>query len=170
MRHDAAGTNHGAIADRDAGADNRSAADPAVGTDGDGARMFAARAALEVMEWMMRGVDLYGGADECVVADADPAAVKEGATGIDVDIVAEADAVAVVAMEGRTDDGCRGDAGDELFEQLAEAVAVSRHGTHAGQQLLSVPEAGLQLGRLEVGRLAAAHFLDLGAMHGLFDF
>lgn len=108
MRHDAAGTNHGAIADRDAGADNRSAADPAVGADGDGARMLAARAALEIIQWVMGRVDLYGGADEGVVADADPSAVEEGAAGIDVDAVAEADAVAVVAVEGRTDDGRRG--------------------------------------------------------------
>ena len=132
--------------------------------------MLAARAALEIIQRVMGRVDLYGGADEGMVADADPSAVEEGAAGIDVDAVPEADAVAVVAMEGRTDDGRRGDTGDKLFEQLAKAVAVSRHGTHAGQQLLSVPEAGLQLGRLEVGRLAAAHFLDLGAMHGLFDF
>ena len=108
MRDDAAGADHRAVADRDTGADDRSAANPAVGADGDGARMLAARAALEIIQRVMRRVDLYGGTDEGMVADADPSAVEEGAAGIDVDAVPEADAVAVVAMEGRTDDGRRG--------------------------------------------------------------
>jgi len=45
VRDDAARADDGAIADRDTGADDRSAANPAVGADGDGARMLAARAA-----------------------------------------------------------------------------------------------------------------------------
>src|SRR5262249_43254124 len=56
---DAAGADHGAVADVDAGADDGSAADPNVGTDGDGFAEFRSAAQLCIQR-MCRRVDLYG--------------------------------------------------------------------------------------------------------------
>ena len=95
-------------------------------------------------------------------ADADIGAVEKRTVGIDKNMLAEDDAVSVIAMKRWTDDGRGRDTGDQRFEHGSVSVVVSRHHTQLCQQLLGMLETGLHARIRKIRPFAVAHLPDFG--------
>ena len=105
MRYDAAGADHAAVANRNAGTDHGAAADPAVSPDGNGISILPPLAPQAIIERMMRRINLHVGSNQRMRADADIGAVEKRTVGIDKNVLTEDDAVSVIAMKRWADDG-----------------------------------------------------------------
>src|SRR6185503_20478684 len=96
-RHDAAGTDHSARSNTDAGQDQRTAAHPHVGADLDRLAVLLLSAPGRV-ERMQRSEDLHARTEQRVVADAHFAYVEHDAVEVEEHPRAELDVRAVVAI------------------------------------------------------------------------
>ena len=102
-RDHAAGGDHAAVADGDAGQHDGAAADPHIVADADGSRQFQPRPAGLRVQRMQRGVELRRRRHLQVVADLDGRAIQEHAVIIDEGALPEADVRPIVAGEsGKT--------------------------------------------------------------------
>lgn len=162
--HDASGSDHAAVAYRHAGAYRHTAADPAVGTDRHRICIFLVLAPLDIIHGMMRCVYLYVGTYERMVAHSDVCAVEKRAVGVDEHMAPQAYAVAVVAIERRTDHRVFGDARYKVFEHTAVIMVIQAHRLQACHEGFGMPETILEFRRAHVGQQAAAHLLDF--IHG----
>src|SRR5512144_816392 len=96
---DAARAYHRARADRNASANNGARADPGVLADRDRHRELESDTTFGGIDRMRRRDELYAARDEDAIADAHGCAVEHDAAHVGVDIVAEMNVDAVVAVE-----------------------------------------------------------------------
>jgi hypothetical protein len=96
--YNASGADDSACADRDAGADDGTAANPHVTTNRDWPSKFLC-APKHVLHWVSRCVDLYRRAEKRVVADVNGADVENDAVEVEEAFAAEINVRAVVAKK-----------------------------------------------------------------------
>ncbi len=114
---DAAGADHGVLADRHAGQDDRATADPGERPDADGSAELQPGPAQRRVARVVGGVDLHRGADLDALADLDRHHVQDDAAEVQERIGAEADVEAVVAMERRPDHAPVADGAEPLGQE-----------------------------------------------------
>lgn len=86
------------VANRDTGADDGPAANPDVAANGDGMGQLRPGDALGGVEGVRRGVNLHGGAEHRVLANADNVTVENHAVEVHVDLIAQVEVASVVAV------------------------------------------------------------------------
>src|SRR5690606_28674720 len=133
--------------------------------DPDGLAILLAAAQLR-LEWMQRGVDLHGGAEQREAADPHPADVQDDAIEVEEHPLTELDVRAVIAIERRLHPYGVAAGAEQRFEDAAALLyrilpaAIERLAQIAG------PVACVdQLGVERVVQLARQHLLPLAA-HG----
>ena len=114
---DAAGADDRAVADGDARKDDGGGADPGVAADAHRLGELEAGVAQRLLARMVGGDELNARPDLRLVADDDLADVEDDAVEVEEGAGAEADVVAVVAVERRADDRPVADRGETLDEQ-----------------------------------------------------
>ena len=97
----AAGPDDAALANRDPGADDDPAAQPAVLADADAVAGFDGLSAFYVIKWMLRREQLDLGTNQHMVFNVDVGPVQEHAIEIDEDVFADVEVAAVIAIERR---------------------------------------------------------------------
>ena len=75
---------------------------------------------------MAGGIDAHVGGDEDVVADGDVGSVEDDEVGVGKEVAADADVVAVVAIEGRDDASAFAHVHDAAYQAVALVRAVGR--------------------------------------------
>ena len=115
--------------------------------------------ALHVVLGMLGSVEGTVGADEHMAAYPDVALVEHQAVVVDEGMLANDDAAAVVAMEGRVNLGGGGEAGDEVFYHLAIVLVVYGHRLQLGAECPGVFPTVSYLWRSVVVELLVAHLV-----------
>ena len=92
------------IADGDAGQEGHIPADPYIIADSHGFRPFLARLTFTRIGAMTRAVDMHAGSYETIVADGDIRLVQDGKAEVREETFADADMLAVVAIERLVDE------------------------------------------------------------------
>lgn len=122
-RNDAAGTDDRAVADRDSGTEDRTAADPAVVADTDGDTPFDACSPFGGVERMVGREQLHAGADLAATTQSDRSQIEADATEIDEGSFASMEVVAVIAVE-RSADERSVDSGTKLAKGCSVGVVL----------------------------------------------
>ena len=112
-RDHTAGSDDAAMADGHTRADDDSTAQPTVVADGDGISRLLVLTAKHIVLRMLGRVELAVGTDERVASDAYHATIEKRAVVVDEGTLSHHDAIAVVAMKGRTQRGAFRKTGDE---------------------------------------------------------
>lgn len=97
----AAGPDDAALANRDSGADDDPAAQPAVFADADAVAGFDGLSAFYVIKRMLRREQLDLGTNQHMVFNVDVGPVQEHAIEVDEDAFADVEVAAVIAIERR---------------------------------------------------------------------
>lgn len=97
----AAGSDDTSLANRDPGADDDPAAQPAVLADADAVAGFDGLPAFHIIQWMLRREQLDLGTNQHMVFNVDVGPVQEHAIEIDEDAFADVEVAAVIAIERR---------------------------------------------------------------------
>ena len=115
---DASGTDRCATAYGNPCVDDRSATDPDVVFYDDGKCIFQSLFSQFRVQWMISRVNMDIGSQKYMVANAYFGAVQKNAVCIGVEVMADMQVIAVVAMEGRNDFDIRFAGTQKIFENL----------------------------------------------------
>ena len=146
MRHHAACADDGPVADGHTRQDDHVAAYPHVVADADGVGILQACVAAGDVERMASSIDAYVRRNEYVVADGDVGSVEDDEVGVGKEVAADADVVAVVAIERRDDASAFAHVHDAAYQAVALVCAVGRQEVVLMQQAARLQHFLLQFG------------------------
>lgn len=161
-RDDAPGPDYGSLADRDALRNGDVAADPDVVADANGQRAHDAFVALIGQQGVVDGKDTDIGPDVDVAADRHRRLVENREVEIPVEVVADGDLRAEVAVEGAVDAVGRAQAAQQLAQnRIALLLLRRRQRVEPKYHLFSPPQGGADLRRHGMEPCARGHFFKV---------
>ena len=107
------------------------AAKPAVGTDFNGVCRFYGLTPLQIVDWMLWGVQGAVGANQCVATDGDVCCIEKHGVVVHKHSFAKMQSVAVVAVERGKDGYGLEYTGNHVFQSFAIVVVVDARAVEA---------------------------------------
>jgi len=161
MDHNTSGTDDDPVSNRYSWTDGCAATDPAVRADGDRKFHFLWFSSLDVVNRVLRCIEMTVGTNPGVVTNCDICLVKESAVAVDEDIFTKTDASTMVAVERCNDSDTFRDTRNQFLKKGSVLGFKLIGHTYLGAELLRSLDASHNLRICKVVHLLASHFLEL---------